>query len=68
MSEKAISGEIVETEHALAILPPGDNSLPAPWDKQMWETALSYRRFVHYYLSQEPPRSLVQAYRQYRQN
>lgn len=61
MSERAIAGEIlpndelVETEHSLAILRPPDASLPKAWDKQAWESIVSYRRFVEHYLSQAPP-------------
>lgn len=33
------------------------------WKRQEWDTSTSYKAFADYYLSQEPPRSVDQAYR-----
>ena len=35
------------------------------WERQEWDTEASYERFIKYYLSQDPPRNLTQAYRDY---
>ncbi len=42
------------------------NSSPLPWQKQPWESATSFSRFTEFYLLQQPPRSLAEAYRRFR--
>jgi len=37
------------------------------WERQPWDTAASFDRFHRFYLPQERPRSVVEAYRRYRQ-
>lgn len=45
-----------------------DNDEPdvAAWDLQPWDTGVSFDRFRKFFLAQEQPRSLVEAYRRYR--
>lgn len=40
--------------------------VPQLWERQPWDTDASFHAFHSYYLPQEPPRSLPEAYRQYR--
>ncbi len=58
--------EMVENDHSLAILPPADESIPKPWEMQPWDTVYSFQRFNDYYLLQDPPHTLIAAYRLYR--
>jgi len=57
---------IVETNSAPAVVPEADVSIPRPWEKQPWESIVSFTRFATYHLSQEAPRSIPEAYRAYR--
>lgn len=43
-----------------------DENSKQPWERQPWDTSVSFRRFVDYYLPQQPPRSVDQAYRAWR--
>jgi hypothetical protein len=36
-----------------------------PWERQGWETATAFDRFQRYYLVQDPPRSVDEAYRRW---
>lgn len=40
---------------------------PKLWEKQPWETVTAFDRFVTFYLSQTPPRSVDRAYNTYRE-
>ena len=39
-----------------------------PWERQDWETATAFARFQCFFLPQEQPRSVVEAYRRYRRS
>lgn len=39
---------------------------PKPWERQPWDTPGSFRAFREFYLSQEPPRSVNEAFRRSR--
>lgn len=41
---------------------------PRPWDKQPWETSVSFHAFVTYYINQTPPRSSRAAYARYQKD
>jgi hypothetical protein len=43
-----------------------DDAEVSLWELQPWDTSVSFDRFRNFYLTQEPPRSLVVAYRRYR--
>ena len=38
------------------------------WERQEWDTGASFNSFHNYYLPQKPPRSLVKAYKTYRES
>lgn len=72
MSNRTVRGqivpndELVETGQGPAVLRSPDHPMARPWELQVWDSALSYKRFAEFYLTQEPPRSVVEAYRLYR--
>lgn len=37
-----------------------------PWERQNWESGTAFRAFREFYLSQDPPRSIDEAFRRYR--
>jgi hypothetical protein len=42
------------------------HELPPLWEFQSWDTPNSYHRFLEYFLSQKPPRTIIEAYRKFR--
>jgi len=61
--QKGSPGGRVESADALSSQPDG----PAhPWQKQPWESTTAFKRFTEFYLTQQPPRSLAEAYRRFR--
>lgn len=57
-----ITAIVKQSEHMTIDL----NILPLECQRQDYDTAASYHAFITYYLSQPPPRTLVEAYRLYR--
>ena len=45
-----------------------EEAKPRPWEKQTWETSVSFHAFVTYYINQSPPRSSRAAYARYQQD
>ena len=65
MEEQKVSfGNEVESIDALAVEP--DRLTAQPWQKQPGESPTSFKRFTEFYLLQQPPRSLAEAYRRFR--
>jgi len=62
--QKISSGNEVRSRDALATEP--KRSTTPPWQKQPWESITSFSRFTEFYLLQQPPRSLAEAYRRFR--
>ncbi len=54
-----------ESERIVKKTDVGDRNL---WEMQRWETAVAYDRFSRYFLVQDSPRSVVEAYRQYQRD
>ena len=40
-----------------------ENGTPRPWERQSWESSAAFRAFYEFYLPQDPPRSIDEAYR-----
>ena len=62
--QKISSGNEVRSSGALATAP--KRSTTPPWQRQPWESATSFSRFTEFYLLQQPPRLLAEAYLLYR--
>lgn len=43
-----------------------DEQQPEPWEMQSWDTTGSFRAFREFYLAQDAPRSVEEAYRRFR--